>query len=269
MAHLSIGRAWSEGVRLVAREAGLLFPVALALIALPSVILQYLMPQSAPGAPAEPGAWMLLLLPVIIVSVIGTIALVLLMVRPGMTVGEAIAGAVRRLLPVLGAGILLGLAGGLLALPLIIAIGAALAAGGGYGLPVLIGFVTFLAFMFVAVRLSLMNVTGSIEPIGPIAIIRRSWALTSGHFWPLLGFVLVIAVVALIALFAISAVFGILFALTLGSPAENDLARLLTLIVGAIASTVFTVYFAAALTRIYAQLTGADEPVSVPASSGI
>ena len=57
----------------------------------------------------------------------------------------------------------------------------------------------------------------SAEAAGPIAIIRRSWTLTSGHWWHLFGFLLLFFIGAIVLLLAVSAAAGVVAGLFFGN----------------------------------------------------
>jgi membrane-anchored glycerophosphoryl diester phosphodiesterase (GDPDase) len=128
--------------------------------------------------------------------------------------------------------------------------------------------ILFLAVVFfVAVRMLMTAPVASAEHAGPIAIIRRSWTLTAGHWWHLLGFLLVFFIGAIVTLLAIGAVAGVVAQLLLGSVEAMSPAALLVALVGAVANAAITALFAVMLARIYAQLTaGGEAHVSVPSS---
>ena len=254
MTTLSISRAWNETTAFVKREANLLFPVALALIALPSIIAQFFLPQPVPGQQPEMGAEVLWFIPLVIVTMIGSLAITTLALRPAQSVGDAIAHGTRRLLPALGAVLILSVATVALAIPAIIVI---TFLGLAQQTATTLGILVFLAiFTFIWIRVILMTPIAVAEPVGPVRILKRSWEMTSGHFSKLILFATVIAIVAVIAFTAITLVFGSLIALVAGAPQPGNLSFVLTLVVSGIASAVFSVYFQVAIARIYAQLDG-------------
>ncbi len=253
MQNLSINTAWNETAAFVKREAGLLFPIAFALIALPAAFFQAMAPRTVPGTTPEPGSWMLLFIPVIVLSMIGTLTLTVLALRPGTVVADALKTAARRFLPVLGAILLLVAAAALASVPLAILLVMFVSQA---VLTALMALVFLGAFIFLWVRLMLMNPVGAVEPLGPIAIIRRSWALTAGHFWRLFGFVLLMVDLFLVLSFAVSAVGGILIVLVAGAPEPGSLGAVLILLLAALLNTILSVYFTTIIARIYAQLSG-------------
>ena len=261
MAGLSISNAWNETTGVVKRNAQLLFPIAFLLVALPSAMMQAAMPVAQAGAAPEFGLLGLVLIPVVVVlSILGSLAISYLALRPQATGGDALSRGAKRLLPVLGAGVLLIIAFILLSIPFVLlfyvaAGGAAATAetmGGGAFLVML---VWALAFVALWVRLMLITPVAAGEDGGPVAIIRRSWNLTAGHFWKLLGFVVLIAILFLVVTLAITAVGGILIFAIAGTPQPGSVASFLMLLLSAVLNTVVTVYFTSLIARIYAQLS--------------
>jgi hypothetical protein len=92
------------------------------------------------------------------------------------------------------------------------------------------------------------------EPLGPIALLKRSWELTRGRFWKLLAFLAVVVIVSLVVTIAVSATIGIVLTLLLGRPDESEIARLLLLIVSGLVSTVVSVFTLVTLARLYAKI---------------
>jgi hypothetical protein len=259
MANLSISEAWNESASFARREAQLLFPVAFLLMALPGAVLQMFAPQPVPGQPPELGLWLAFVPVVIVLSLIGTIAVTHLALRPGSSVGEALQLGARRFLFLLGAVLLIGLGAAALILPL--AIIATILGGSAAGTPnpAAIGLLILLSlpvFIFFWVRLALMTPVAAAESGGPIAIIQRSWVLTQGHFWPLLGFLLLFVVVLIVVSLAVGAVGGLLIFFVAGAPEPGSLALLFVMLLSALVNAVVGALFAVVLARIYVQLGG-------------
>ena len=252
MRKLSITTAWNETNAFVRREASLLLPIAFLLIAVPTAFFQLV--RAAAGADPEPGPWMLVALPMAIITTIGSLAIAWLALRPGTSVSEALKMGARRVLPLLGAVLILMLAGIFIASLLLTLLSFAGEAG-------LVGATAFILLLFGAiwVRLVLMTSIAVAERAGPVAIIRRSWALTSGHFWHLLGFLLLIAILFIVVTVAISSVLGIFLSLAAGGrPQPGSLSSFIVLLIGAIINGVVAIYFTSMVARIYAQLSGED-----------
>lgn len=250
MPKLSITTAWNETLAFVKREAGLLFPIAFGLMALPMVFLQLLAPRTAPGQEPEAGLWMLLFFPLIFLSVIGSIAISALATGRETVVGEALKRGVRRFLPMLGAMLLVGLC--LMPLLLILVV----ISQASPAIAVVLGFAIGIGAIILWVRLMLITPVAAAEAAGPIALLKRSFQLTSGHTGKLLGFVLLIFILGMVAALALALVGGILMFLIAGKPEPGSIGFLVTLLLGALLNTIFLVYFTVLVARIYAQLAG-------------
>ena len=274
MARLSINQAWNETAAFVKRDFGPLFAIALALIALPNFALQALAPADASTAGGfGTGLWLLLLVVAMLSSLVGTLAITTLALGRENVVGSAIGHSFRRLPPVLGAVLLVGLAA--IALVVIVSMllhitPEALAAPsrdtlGRVTLLLLIVTIVMLPFW---VKLMLMTPVASAERSGPMAIIARSWALTRGHFWKLLGFTLLLVLVLLVVLMVVGSVVGILLTLLLGAPAPGNLSGLLLMLVRGAINAAFSVVFTTMVARVYAQLAGTGESGSAGGTIG-
>ena len=261
MANLSITTAWNETASFVQREARLLFPIAFLLIALPGGLLQMFMPVAVPGQPPQVGAWLLLIPVAIVASMIGSISISYLALRPGASVGEALEVGARRFIMLFAASLLIGLAAIILFVPLVLIIGGGAAMGGTPSVA-MVGLIGLFAIVFLVVvlafwvRLMLMTSVAAAENSGPIGIISRSWELTSGHFWKLLGFVLLAFVVFMVISMVVGAIGGIAIVLMAGQLEPGSFATFLVMLVGALVNMVMTVYFTTLLARIYLQLSG-------------
>ncbi|MEA3029058.1 MAG: hypothetical protein QOJ53_2436 [Sphingomonadales bacterium] len=260
MALLSISKAWEETADFARREARLLFPVAFLLMSLPGSILQAMAPVTTPGKAPEAGLWLLFVPVAVVSSLIGGLAISYLALRPGASVGEALQIGLRRVLVLLGAALLVGIAAAVLMIPLILII-ALLAAPGVVPpalavIPILLMIPVLLLFW---VRLILITPAAAAESIGPVALIRRSWQLTRGHYWRLLGFLLLVILVSLVVLMAVGAIGGILVYLVAGQPQPGSIAMFLVLLISALVQAVVSGLFTACIARIYAQLAGTGD----------
>ena len=263
MARLSLSRAWDEAREVLSRDGKLIGAVALALFYLPGVVAAVARPE-AEGLP-KTGGELLMMAVVAIIGIIGQLAVIRLALGTRSTVGEAIGHGVRRMPVYFLASVIwllpfmLGLyfvGGDLLRAPETANLTSALVA-----LLILGG------LMFVSIRMLMTSSVASAEPAGPLAILQRSWALTSGHWWRLFGFVVLFLIVAIASLTAIGAVAGIISALLFGEAQPMTLAALFIALFVELVTTLVTVGFLVMLARIYAQLSGpAHADVSVPSS---
>jgi hypothetical protein len=190
MPRLSISTAWEETREIFAREGRLLSTVALALIVLPTAMNSFINPRGV-VVPTTP-LWMVgLALVAYLIALAGQLALIRLALGPSITVGGAIAHGARRL-PIYVAAVLMIVFALLIVL---IVIGLALGAMGvqmqkqmtpQMNPAALVAALLFLAiFVFLFVRFVMAAPVASAETAGPLTILRRSWRLTEGQWWPL------------------------------------------------------------------------------------
>lgn len=261
---LSIGKAWDETRGIIGRDGKLLMVVAAALLVLPTALVTMVTPPQGLGEQPEPtiGAQLLNIVMALVMQV-GSLAVTTVALRPGTTVGEAIATGAKKLLPAIGAALLFIVPMIiLLAILLAVVVGVNLDADlqtrltpqqlGGTG--VLILFVWACVLLFFAVRFLPASPVTVAESNNPVAILKRSWSLTRGHFWKLLGFIVLLAIAALLALMAAGIVFGMIVLLLFGQPEAMSLSALfLGLLTGAV-QALLVVVFATMVARIYTQL---------------
>ncbi len=82
-------------------------------------------------------------------------------------------------------------------------------ASGPFGLLVLLMALLLIA---ISIRFMLVSAVASAETVGPLAILKRSWLLTAGNYWRLLGFIVLLLIAAIALIVAASIVGGILAA---------------------------------------------------------
>ena len=262
MAQLSITTAWNETTAFLAREARLVFPIAFLLGALPGLALQIAGPAGAPGEMPEIGiAWLVLLPVTIVAGMIGSIAIAYLALRPGRSVGEALQRGLRRFIPLFLASLLIGVAAVIVVVPLVVLIvgGGGLAAGdlAAVAGPLLLLMLILLVLgVALWVKLMLMTAVAASEDVGPVQIIARSWTLTAGHFWKLVGFIVLLVIAMVVAMMVIMLILGILIALVAGPPEPNSLSFILVGLISALLQAIITATIVTVTTRIYVQLSG-------------
>jgi hypothetical protein len=88
----------------------------------------------------------------------------------------------------------------------------------------------------------------------PFDAIGRTFALTRGHGWAILGIVLVVAIVAGIAVGVANILFGLIFVLAAG----QELGRMLAAVVGSALNAAFTTLLVMLYAAIYRALAGSD-----------
>ncbi|WHO38248.1 hypothetical protein PMI04_017070 [Sphingobium sp. AP49] len=260
MATISIGKAWEEAVAFVAREAALLFPVALLFVALPGLILQEMTPPQLAewmidpkrtGLPDIPPGFALASLLGVVLIWFGSLTLFALALRPGISVGEALRLGLARLPVLLGTALLaMFLLAALVLASIVVAVLLGLIApplgnAAGALLGILVGGVA----LFASIRLMLLNPAVIDGNQGVIQSLRHAWALTRGCAWRLLGFIMLLTIVSAIASMAAQTIFGAIAGLV-GGPGA---AQLVGGIAAAAVSTVIQVYMLVMLSRIYRQ----------------
>ena len=170
-----------------------------------------------------------------------------------ITIGEAWQRIRSRVLPLLGYALLMGAGAGLVIALIVLAIigaGSANIAAGVLlafllAIPALVG----AAWLYVKLMFAAVVIVLERQPL--LAAISRSFALTRGDFWRLLGISWLAALVTWVISFAISAPFGIIGAIM--TAVNNDSLRMMmvTLVittVGSVIAMIFTTPFTAGVT---------------------
>jgi len=263
---LSIGKAWEETSAFLGREARLVAPVALATFALPSVLADWAYPGASAGGSA---GWLLIF--VLLAVLVGQMTIVLLVNGWRDSIGEAMIKAVRRLPTLIGALLIAFLPVLLVA---IVGFGASLTSAGITDpaqltpatiarLPNIVWLLLFLFLFFIiaGVRLFPISAIAASEPIGPVALLRRSWTLTKGVFGRVLVLVLLLGIVAVVLDSAVTIVVGSIAALAAGEPRAFNLSALIVALASGLVGALVSTVSAAMVGRVYAQLAdGAPQP---------
>lgn len=239
---LSIGRAWDETAALARHDWARLFPAAFLLLSLPPAIVQALAPVTAPGDLPAAGFWLVSIPELVVASLAGALLIARLALTGDDGLDRAFGTALRRLPALLGAALLLCLGAGLLA-------AAALLAAPAFGLFLALG-----AMLLAWPRLLLLAPAAAAERLGPFGLIGRSWRLTRGHYWRLLGTLVLVLLVSLVVLIATGVLAGIVAIVALGRPDPGSAALLVTLAVAALVQAAVSGLFTSFVARIYAQL---------------
>jgi hypothetical protein len=267
---LSISKAWDETAEFAKREMGAVFPIALALIMLPSILLQVLGSMLiTPGSTSGTLPQLLMVLIVLALDIVGTIAISALAIGRESVVGSAIRRGFRRLPAMLGAALLVALASVVILTIIAALVGVQVEDLQSSPPPEsAIGKLALMGLIFLAIalvfwaKLMLMTPVAAAEEGGPIAIIRRSWRLTAGHFLKLLVFSILMLVVLVVVSVAVNAVFGTLLRVVDDPLKPGTIANLLLLVICGVVNAGLVVLFTTMTSRIYARLAG-------PATNGI
>lgn len=274
MAAISISRAWDETKARVGADGRLFTTVAAALLLVPQAIVAAIAPPEDLSGTAPAGWVNLLALLASVVGIVGQVAIIRLAQVPGTSVGEAISHGLRRLLPIIGAIILLVIAVFIVAIPLMLLLGGAVAleAVGSGTTPadptiVTAALLIVLLTILVAPKLLMMMPVATAERGGPLHILKRSWTLSNGHYLRLLGFMLLIVVAAIVVVLAVQVVLGAALLAILGNLEPLSVGALVYALLFGAAQAAFAVIISIMLARLYLQLAGRDQAeVSVPSS---
>ena len=263
MAKMSLSRAWDETREVARRDGKLISAVALAMFFLPGVVHGLVDPQA--GAFPETTGGAVMMLAVGLVALVGQLAIIRMALGARMTVGEAIGHGARRVPSYLAAGLIwagpLILAGYLVGVEVWQSPESATGAKAGAALLILI------TLMVVGIRMMMTSPVATAEPAGPLTIVKRSWQLTSGHWWRLFALICIFLLVMIIVTGALGAVLGILSRIFFDPTEPMTVGALFVAAATQLVSAIFTTALLIMLARIYAQLSGQGHAgVSVPSS---
>ncbi|WP_310468724.1 hypothetical protein [Sphingomonas sp.] len=271
MSKVSISRAWEETRDILGRDGKLYATVAAALFLLPQTVVG--LATGTDRAAQTGGTWALLLTLALVIGLVGQVAVVRLATSHNVAVGEAIRHGVRRLPSFLGAMLLLILAIGLFVLLVaFVLVGLGAVSRNVEHLPprdvMLITLVLLVPALFMAVRLLPIAAVAGAEEVGPIGLIKRSWALTRGNFGRLAGFLVLFLIAALVLSMVMAVIGGTLSTVLFGTAAPFTLAALVMALFTAVAQAAVSLVYVVMLARIYVQLAGdgGAPSVSVPSS---
>lgn len=236
----SYSAVWDDTVRLIRGNASVLAALAGVFIFLPALLMSYFLPMPLPQTAEQ---WVPLMeehlranWPWILVSnvvnMVGALAILLLLFgKGGPTVGSVILAAFA-LLPVYFLAYVLS------------------------SLLLTVGLVLFIlpgAYLFG--RMAVLAPVVAVEDRrGPIDAIVRSFQITAGHGWAVIGLIVIVAITAFILTFVVTIIFGSVFLLAAG----QQVGGLLTLVVSALGSAAFSTLMVILFAAIYRGLVGAN-----------
>jgi hypothetical protein len=270
---VSMGTVWDRTAEFLSDNLGTLLPIALGAIFVPAAVsgsLSGLQQGATPGLATGLGLASLLLA---IVTFWGQLAVTALALDPAIGRG-AVSVASRRLPAALLVTIVLFVALFLLAIPvgiILAASGADLsgaAAGTMPAVPPAAGLWMLLYFLVLVPVL--LWIGARLIVVAPVIVgeqamfgaIPRSWSLTRGSAFKIVGVLILYGIVALVAYLAATTAFGAVITLIAGRGEDGlSLATVLTVIVGGAVSTAFTVLGTAFTAKLYLALRAAREAV--------
>ena len=248
---ISYSGIWEDTVRLVRTHASLAAALAGVFLFLPALLIGHFLPTPQATEPADlirlfgehfqaNFHWMILS---VILSLAGTLSILMLVFRgPGISVGGAIAAAFALLIPYFIAVVVTGI-------------------------PIAFGLLLFLVpgLYLIARFLPLGAVMVAENLRDPVKAIGRTWALTKGHGWAILG----LFVLIFVAGFVLASVIGLVIGLILNLALPEGLAAFMSLIVSTATSTALSVAMIFLYAAIYRALSdGRTEAAIVRKADG-
>ena len=259
---VNMGNVWDRATEFLSDNLSVIVPVALVGIVLPdavSTIIAPLGPQSS-TATAVVGVIGLALS---LVALWGQLAIVALAIDPPAGRQAAVRRASARFLPMIGVSLvlLLGFTLLILPIPIILALSGydvqAAMNGAQVEVPTAAGgFVALYALVllpvlfFIAARMALLTPVIVAERLG-LGAVRRSFDLTRGIVWKVIGVMILYGIVFGVALLAARTVFGSILELLVGGEGVVSAATVLTAIVVSVVQAVFVVLAAAFVAKLY------------------
>lgn len=266
----TMSAVWDRAAEFLSDNLATVAPLALLTLFVPLALFGTVMPLIGESGMVGDALLGLLLLALAIVTVWGGLALTALAFDPAGGHRQALTTATRRLLPVLGAGIVILVVVIVLLLPLAAAHGLsamdaddpteALQASNAKLFVALYLPIIGLVLLWLAARLALINAVIVMERRG-LGAFARSFALTARVQWKLVGVILLYLIVSQVAAFAGQTVFGSLLRLAFGGEGGATVASVLTAIIVAAISTLFSLLAIAFTARLYLAARDARDPV--------
>ena len=235
----SYNAVWEDTLKLLRQHAPLLAAIAGVFLFLPGLLMAVLLPPPVPPPGADPGRAVQLWLDYYgtagpwltlesLIAMVGTLAMLRLVFARDTVGGALVQGLILTpfyfLLSIL-CGFMIGSGFILLIVPGLYLIG------------------RLAPFSAVLVAENRRN---------PFDAIKRTFALTKGHGWAILGLVFVVAIVAVIAMGVADTLFGVIFILVAG----QELGKLLTAVVASALSAALGTLMVMLYAAIYRALAG-------------
>ncbi|MDQ2878007.1 MAG: hypothetical protein M3R41_02870 [Pseudomonadota bacterium] len=277
MTTVNIGTVWDRTSAFLGDHGKALWPIAMGGIALPYAGMTILAPAAQA---ADTGGKLLINLAVLVLGLVifwGSLAITAFTLDPPGGRDPAMRLAARRLPLAIGIGLMI--AAGVLVL--CVPIGIAMAAGGfdfaaaaagrhpqmasgpALAIAVLYALLLIVALIWLGARLALTNPVVLIERQGARSP-WRSFQLTRGVALKIVGVLILYVIVSSVASMAARFVFGSIFALVFVGQGAFSLAAILTAIVVAMVSTIFSVLAAAFTGKLYLAVRDAREAIVDP-----
>ena len=256
---ISMNQVWDDSVAFVRRESALLVPLALATLYVGDVVASLATAGATPNEPNPLGT--VALIAAAIWSIVGQLSIVSLVLKPGQSVGEALAHGAARLGKVVLVALLLGLA---LSIALLPAAVGAVASGADIAHPEsfqnvpgwvsLLLVVTLAGMVWLGIRLALMNALIVDRNPGVIEAMKGGFALTRGIAARLFLVAALYGVILITLGSAVRFVAGTLFVL-IGNALDSPFAgAVMTALVSGIVATALSLVATVYLATLYRQV---------------
>lgn len=263
---VTMGNVWDRATEFLSDTSSAVARIALLGIFLPTAVSTIIAPLGAQSTGAGPLAMVavpLISLVLNLVALWGQLAIAALAIDPPAGRQAAIGLATQRVLPMIGVSLLLLLGFTLLVLPIPIVLAAAgydlVAAMSGVQVEVPMAAASVVALyvlvlipvlLFIAARMALLTPVVVAERLG-IGAIRRSFDLTRGLVWKIIGVLLLYGIVVGVASLAANTVFGSILQLIAGGEGAISVATVVTALIVSAVQTGFVVLAAAFVAKLY------------------
>lgn len=267
MTRVSIEESFGWAQRFIAREWRLVLPVAFAFITLPWLAVELLAPGLKLGQmtfdPAgDPRPMLIALcwsLPLILLGSLGGLAITALALSPGISVGEAIRLAARRLPVMIGAVLLMMVA--LMAAAIVAAILLQASGADALRLQASLSGIVVVMVLAAAVRLAPLAPLIVDRGLRPVAALRATWALGRGAFWRILAALGIYLGGAIVVLLALSTAIGDVVLIAARAAGMPDLGTAIVAVLLHGARALVSTGFYLIVTSIYRQLGGLSKGI--------
>lgn len=262
-----MGDVWDRTTQVLSGRGGALATIAALTIFLPSVVSAGFTAYAGKANAETSAIGGLIGIVVALIAIWGQLVLIALSSDPATTTDGANAIARGRLLPAIGVALAIGVVFGVLLVPILVAVAATgltpemMQAGvmptitPGIALFLaLYGLAFLLFFLFFSARMALWTPVVVNERRG-LGAIRRSFALTRGITFRVIGVVLLYLIVLLVAAGAARSVTGVVFGLILGHDAVATV-TFLAAIAGSVVATALAVVAAVFTAQLYVATSG-------------
>ncbi|MFC3582087.1 hypothetical protein [Sphingomonas hylomeconis] len=269
---VNMGDVWDRATGFISDNLSVVLPIALFAIFLPSSLSASIAPiaKQSPTANTVVGIVGLVLT---LITLWGQLAIIALATEPRAGRQPAVAAANARILPLIGLALITLIGFFALILPFPIVLGLAgydlQAAMNGEQVPLPDGTGGFVALyalfllpllIFLGARLALLTPVVVRERRG-LGAFKRSFVLTRGIAWKVIGVMILYCIVFGVALLAARTVFGSILELVAGGEGTISVATVLTSVLVSAVQTAFIALSAAFLAKLYLAVRDAREAI--------